>query len=107
MHDVTNLFAEIPTSLPEELVQTLLSRPGLRVERIVSRGHKSPADFWYDQDEHELVIVLQGAARLQYEDETVELRPGDWQHIVAHRRHRVEWTDPKQPTIWLAIYYGR
>ena len=99
-----NLLAQIPSSLPQELLQTLMERPGLRIERIVSHGHASPPDFWYDQAEHEWVLLLQGAARLQFEDRTVELLPGDYWYIPAHQRHRVAWTTPDEATIWLAIF---
>jgi cupin 2 domain-containing protein len=73
---------------------------------IVSVGHASPEGFWYDQPQNEWVVVLRGAARIQFEDERVELRPGDWIHIPAHRRHRVEWTTPDEPTLWLAVHYS-
>ena len=56
-----NLFADIPTDLPEELAETLLTDGDVRIERIVSRGHCSPGGFWYDQDRHEWVVVLRGA----------------------------------------------
>ncbi len=104
----SNLFADLPPSLPEELFETLISAKGLRVERIVSHGQASPADFWYDQPDNEWVLLLEGAARLRFEDrkEPLELIPGDHVLIVAHTRHRVDWTDPKQPTIWLAIHYS-
>jgi cupin 2 domain-containing protein len=107
MDGLTNLFADIPEDLPEELIQALLSTPGLRIERIVSLGHSSPQGFWYDQEEHEWVLLLKGAARLRFQgQEPIELRPGSFLNIPAHRRHRVEWTDPSEPTIWLAIHYG-
>jgi cupin 2 domain-containing protein len=51
------------------------------------------------------VVVLQGAARLQFEDKTVDMTPGDFVEIPAHRMHRVEWTTPDEPTLWLAVYY--
>jgi len=107
MADVTNLFDEIPDKLPEELFQVLLGTPGVRIERIVSRGHSSPEGFWYDQENHEWVLLLSGAARLTFEGEPpMELRPGTFVNIPAHRRHRVEWTTPAEPTIWLAVHYG-
>ncbi len=107
MHETSgNLLAELPTSLPQELFQTLLERSGLRIERIVSRGHASPPDFWYDQEQHEWVLLLQGAARLQLEDRMVELLPGDYVNIPAHQRHRVAWTTPDATTVWLAIFYS-
>jgi cupin 2 domain-containing protein len=48
---------------------------------------------------------LQGAARLQLEDKTVDLRPGDHINLPAHTKHRVEWTTTEPPTIWLAVFY--
>ena len=72
-----NLFANIPTGLPEELIEPLLESDSVRVERIVSHGYASSDDFWYDQDRHEWVVVLSGSAKLRFEDETVEMNPGD------------------------------
>jgi len=89
-----------------EEVEVLLQTPGLRVERIVSRGHASPQEFWYDQDEDEWVMVLEGAARLTLRDpdEVLELGAGDHAWIEAHRQHRVDWTDPARKTVWLAVF---
>lgn len=102
-----NLFDDIPDELPEELFTTLLSAPGLRVERIVSTGQQSPPGFWYDQSEDEWVVVLQGAAAIEFEGdvEPVRLAPGDWLNIPAHCRHRVAWTALGSRTVWLAIHY--
>jgi cupin 2 domain-containing protein len=102
-----SLFRQIPAVLPTELVETLCQAEHVRLERIVSRGHASPPDFWYDQDWHEFVLLVSGRARLAFADGTpsVELEPGDWLAIKAHARHRVEWTDPGQDTVWLAAHY--
>ena len=104
-----NLFADLPPA-PEaaERFTDLLRRPGVRIERIVSTGQCSPPDFWYDQAEGEWVIVLQGAARLRFADENEArtLQAGDFIDIAPHRRHRVDWTDPTQTTVWLAVFYA-
>ncbi len=100
-----NLFADVPSPLPDELFTTLLEASDVRIERIVSHGHASPEGFWYDQDQHEWVMVLKGAARLRFEDEVVEMKPGDFVNIPAHTKHRVEWTTPDEPTLWLAVHY--
>jgi len=104
---LTNLFAGTDPKGPDELVTQLAGSNGVRIERIVSHGHVSPAGFWYDQREIEWVTVLSGAARLRLADpeEILELRAGDCLEIAAHRRHRVEWTSPDGPTIWLAVFY--
>ena len=103
-----NLFAGLPVEArADELVVDLLSRPALRIERIVSTGQASPEGFWYDQEWEEWVVLLSGAAEVRFADEPDPRRlvVGDWLHIEAHRRHRVEWTDPTQPSVWLAVHY--
>ncbi len=101
-----NLFNALPESLPEEQFDVLLRRDGLKLERIVSTGHTTPPGEWYDQDGDEWVTLLTGAARLRLAspDEELTLRPGDHLLIPAHRRHRVEWTSPNEPTVWLALH---
>lgn len=103
-----NLFASLPPDLPEEFFDTLVTAGDLRIERIVSRGHASPADFWYDQDRHEFVLVLRGRAGISIEgrSETVVLSPGDYLVLEARLRHRVEWTDPDRETLWLAVHFS-
>ena len=101
-----NLFENVPDSIPSELIQLLAANGHVLIERIVSHGHASPDGFWYDQDENEWVIVLKGAARLRFDDRSVELKTGDFVNIPAHKRHRVEWTTPDEPTIWLAVFFS-
>jgi cupin 2 domain-containing protein len=102
-----NFFRDIPVELPEELLTTLHSSDGLRIQRIVSSGHHSPPGFWYDEAEGEWVLVIQGSATIQFETDLqpVELRPGSYLNIPAHTRHRVVSTGPGENTIWLAVYY--
>lgn len=103
-----NLFANIPAASANEIVEVLHEGRQVKIERIISLGHASPPDFWYDQPSDEWVLLVSGAARLRFEDESAaqEMKPGDYCHIAARRRHRVEWTDPAAPTIWLAIHLG-
>lgn len=103
---MTNLLADLPSQLPTELVTTLLEAADVRIERIVSHGHASPDGFWYDQDRHEWVLVLTGTAKLRFEDGMVEMDAGDSVNIPARKTHRVEWTTPDEPTIWLAVDYN-
>ena len=103
----TNLFSDLPAGLPQELFTTVLRAPSIKIERIVSHGHSSPDGFWYDQPTGEWVIVLKGAARLEFEDGTLEMGPGDYINIPAHKKHPVAWTSPEEPTVWLAVYYGQ
>ena len=103
-----NLYADLPVAAADEQFTELFAQPGVRVERIVSTGQVSPPGFWYDQPHAEWVLLLQGAARLRFEDEGTArvLQAGDCLEIAPHRRHRVEWTDPHQSTVWLAVHAG-
>ncbi len=100
-----NLFSGIPEQLPQELCETLLMRDGLRLVRIVSHGHTTPPNEWYDQSTDEWVILLSGSATLKFENgEAQQLNPGDYLLIPAHHRHRVEATDSQQKSVWLALH---
>lgn len=105
---LANLLDQLPEMPDQEEFTELLARPGLRIERIVSSGHASPPDYWYDQAEGEWVYVVQGEASLRFADEEAprQLHAGDFVEIAPHRRHRVEWTHPEQKTVWLAIHYA-
>lgn len=91
-----------------ERVDELLASHGLRIERIESQGHRTPSDpnAWFDQDEDEWVMVLTGSGRLLIDGEAEELAlgSGDAVWLPAHTRHRVTWTDPDQPTVWIAVF---
>ena len=106
--DAVNLLADLPQARIGEVSETLVAQTGLRIERIVSHGQASPPGFWYDQSEMEWVLLLAGAARLRFADEAEDrvIGPGDCLLIQPHRRHRVTWTDPGAPTIWLAVFYA-
>ena len=103
---IGNLFTDLPAERGEECFEELLMVGDCRLERIVSHGQHSPPGFWYDQPWQEWVLVLRGAARLRLEGQAglLALGPGDSVNIPAHCRHRVEWTDPHQPTVWLALH---
>lgn len=104
-----NLLAGLPSVPPAaESFETLASKlaTGVSIQRIVSYGHSSPPDFWYDQADAEWVMLVQGEAILQFEGRPdLHLRAGDYCEIAAHLRHRVAWTAPDQPTVWLAVFF--
>ena len=102
-----NLFADLPARRDAEELTPLLERAGLRIVRIVSTGQASPEGFWYDQDDNEWVVVLRGRGVIEFADgRRVELAEGDHIDIPAHTRHRVAYTDPHGPTLWLAVHYS-
>ena len=88
----------------EEFIQ-ILKNENIRVERIVSNGQTSKDNFWYEQEENEFVLLLEGDAILEFEDKELSLKKGDFINIEAKRKHRVKYTSKDKPTIWLAIFY--
>ena len=104
--ELPNIFEGLPGDLDKEVVDLLVSGDGVRIERIVSRGHASPAEGWYDQADNEWVVVLKGEAILALMDGAdVHLTVGSYINLPAHTKHKVKWTDPDCETIWLAVHY--
>ncbi|NEO11678.1 MULTISPECIES: cupin domain-containing protein [unclassified Moorena] len=103
--EIANIF-NLPPELPtEELFEPLISTESLLIERIISTGQTTPTGEWYDQDQDEWVILLQGQATLAYLDaSSVKLKAGDYLFIKAHQKHRVEYTSAEPPCIWLAVH---
>ena len=102
-----NLFDNLPQKQKDEIFEEILSTDNLRVERIISDGQKSPDNFWYDQDENEFVVLLQGSAVVEFEDnDAVHLKAGDYLYLPAKMKHRVKATDDKIKTVWLAVFFN-
>jgi cupin 2 domain-containing protein len=95
--------------LSDELIEVLVAThaSSIRIERIVSQGHVSPDDFWYEQEEWEWVMLISGSGAVHFEedDKVVTLRPGDALLIPPHCRHRVSATHPQHDTVWIAIFW--
>jgi len=108
MVSVSNIFDFSLESVDAEVFEDIVKSEHVRVERTLSKGHSSPKDGWYDQDENEWVIVLQGNGRLVFDDGTeIELDAGDHVNLSAHKRHRVVWADPDNVTVWLAVFTSK
>ena len=102
-----NIFAKIPAGSTGEAFEEIIRGKSFTLERIISKGHATPEGEWYDQDKNEWILLLKGSAGLFIEGEkkAITLKPGDYMYLPAHVRHRVEWTDPDQETIWLALHF--
>ncbi|ANG63254.1 cupin [Marinobacterium aestuarii] len=104
---VVNLLQGLAPTGAEEVFESLVQRPGFRLERILSWGQVTPEGEWYDQAEDEWVLLLVGGARLLIEGQgELTLVPGDTLLLPTHCRHRVSWTDPAQVTVWLALHFA-
>ncbi len=100
---VKNVYTDLGAAAAGENFSTLWQNSSVKIERILSHSHNSPAGFWYDQDEDEWAIVLRGNAVLEFADgEIVELKEGDYLVIPRHVRHRVAQTGAE--TLWLTVH---
>jgi len=105
MQNIFDLHA-VDFSNNEEITEIITQGNFLRIERIISAGQTTPDGFWYDQNEHEFVMVLQGEAKIVLEDNKEQLfKTGDYINIPAHVKHRVTYTSSEPKCIWLAIFY--
>jgi predicted metal-dependent hydrolase len=102
-----NLFTDQAVCSRNEFFETIVAACGTKLERIVSFGQSTPAGEWLTQDSNEWVLLLSGRARLSFADPAsqISLDPGDHIVITAQRRHRVDWNDPAQKTVWLAFHF--
>jgi cupin 2 domain-containing protein len=102
-----NIFEHVLSEASGEQFAQLLATERIKIERIVSTGQASPPGFWYEQAWSEWVLMLSGSAglRFEHEDAPRQLRRGDYLLIPAGRRHRVDWTEATEPTIWLAVHF--
>jgi cupin 2 domain-containing protein len=102
-----NIFDIAALDLRDENFAELAAGGGVRIERIVSMGQKSPPGFWYDQDLSEWIVLLTGSAGVSFanEDAVRVLAPGDHILIPARQKHRVEWTSETCATIWLTVHF--
>ncbi|MFS2111731.1 hypothetical protein ACCC88_18720 [Sphingomonas sp. Sphisp140] len=104
---VANLLDKLPAAKRAEAFTELLKRPGIRIERIVSRGQSTPEDEPMVQDWDEWVLLLEGAAGIRIEDSAViELAPGDHLLVERGQKHWVTWTAKDRATVWLAVHLG-
>lgn len=102
-----NFFNKLPSELNAEVFEDIINHKSVRIERILSQGQTSPEEGWYDQEEHEWVMVMQGAGMIKFEDGSfAKLQSGDHLNIPARTKHKVSWTDPTQVTVWLAVFYS-
>ncbi len=100
-----NIFEEIIIDKNEEKFFEIFKNETIKVEKIVSNGQKSPDNFWYEQEENEFILLLEGFAILEFEDRIIELKKGDCLNIKVMEKHRVKFTSLDEPTIWFAVFY--
>ena len=105
-----NLFESISLDKNTEHFFEILQTNHIKIEKIVSYGQKSEENFWYEQEQNEFVVLLEGEAILHVQEHNgikeYALTKGDFLDIKAYVKHRVHYTSEEQSTIWLAVFYA-
>lgn len=100
-----NIFDLVPSE-KKEVFEEVFSSEGIRFERIISSGQTSPEEGWYDQPENEWVILLQGTAKIKFDNNEIKkLKKGDYLFIAKHCKHKVVYTSAMPKCIWLAVFF--
>ena len=98
-----NIYDLPALPLQDELTRVLAHGKDVRIEQIISTGQTSD---WYDQEEAEFVVLLEGQAKIEFEDKpTLTLNRGEAINIKPHERHRVSFTSTEPPCVWLCVFY--
>ena len=98
-----NLYDLPELPMADELTSLLVDESTIRIERIVSTGQVSG---WYDQDATEFVVLLQGNAEIEFDNNRiVTVSRGDTLLIQSHERHRLKYTSTDPPCIWLCVFF--
>ena len=101
-----NIFSKLSGAKKREVSEILATGKGCKIERIVSCGQATPEGEWLCSKAAEWVIVLRGRAQLLFKGarKSLDLGEGDSVFIPSNARHRVNWTPPRQKTVWLAVH---
>ncbi len=98
-----NIMQDLEPSASEEILKTIYSNKNIKIERIVSNGQISPQGFWYDQEEYEFVLLVEGNAVIEFENYKVSLKKNDFIMIEPHKKHRITYTS--KPAYWLCVFF--
>ena len=93
-----NLFDQIKFSDLEEVEEGIFENDRVRALRTMSLNQVT--DFMV-QDEDEFVILMEGLASIETEDEIVRMKRGDFLFIPKGLRHRVIDQDK---AIWFCLF---
>ena len=103
--DINSIFGNILSDKENKEFYDIFKNENVRIETIVSNGLTSQKDCWYDLDENQFVMIIEGHAILQFEDKEVEMFKGSYLNIPKNCKHRIKYISTDKPTIWLAVFY--
>lgn len=100
MISLHNLYTLKEPETDSERFTPLFENSVCRIEAI--RSHLTKPGEWYDQEEDEWVILIEGEAVLEVEGAEHTLHKGDCFHLPKHTRHRVLSTS--ENALWIGVF---
>lgn len=103
---VFNIYTKPDGSSDEqEIFETLLISSNLKIERIITQKPYTIPGEWYNQENDEWVLLLEGEAELEIKGEkSINIFKGDYIFIPARKIHRIKQSSTNTNCIWLAIH---
>ncbi|MFW5792667.1 MAG: cupin domain-containing protein [Bacteroidota bacterium] len=104
---IKNIYSpgKIPSEQEAEFFEVLHQNKNIKIERIISKGHITDKNKWYNQKTDEWVLLIQGQAKIEFEEnKIIELKSGDYILIPAGKKHKVIYTSKNPYCVWLAIH---
>ena len=95
-----NIFEGEEPTAGTELLDELYHDQRITINRIQSNQLED--GVWYDQEEDEWLVLLDGEALLEFESKQHPLKKGDTLFIPAHQPHRVKKTSAT--ALWLTLH---
>lgn len=95
---IDNIFECLTFSPDKEIEEIIFEDKKIRIARIMSLDQETPE---MDQDELEIVILLEGKAKILLDEKIINLKKGDVLKIPPHKIHRLTWQDH---ALWLCIF---
>ena len=97
---MVNLYAYTKPKTGSEEITELLANKKVVINRIVSNEVEDSG--WYEQEEDEWFVLLEGEALLEIDDEVLTLKRGDTMFIPAFTLHRVKKTSAT--ALWITVH---
>ena len=97
---MVNFFEYSKPAAGSEALTELFSNQKVVINRIVSNEVEDSG--WYEQEEDEWFVLLEGEALLERDNEVITLKKGDTMFIPAFTLHRVKKTS--STALWLAVH---
>ena len=97
---INNIYENLEYNEIEEVVTNLFEDDNVNILRIASFNQTTD---WMEDKRKEVAILLEGEAKIEFKDRTLEIKKGDVIYINPLESHRVINISPDG--LWLCVYF--